>query len=98
MVGDSLGKDGGAAAAAGTRFLWARYGTYIPAAYRTAIQRACDRAFPHPTLDQKPAAQLTEAERQELKQWRSDHRWHPHQLRHTYATEARRAGLPIEEK
>jgi integrase len=70
---------------------------YDTAAYRAAIQRACDRAFPHPTLDEKPACQLTPAEQQELRQWRSDHRWHPHQLRHTYATEARRAGLPIED-
>jgi integrase len=70
---------------------------YDTAAYRAAIQRACDRAFPHPTLDEKPASKLTDAERQELQQWRSDHRWHPHQLRHTYATEARRAGLPIED-
>jgi site-specific recombinase XerC len=27
----------------------------------------------------------------ELKAWRKGHRWHPHQLRHTAATEIRRA-------
>lgn len=27
----------------------------------------------------------------ELKAWRLAHRWHPHQLRHTYATQIRHA-------
>ena len=45
--------------------------------YRRAIARACDRAWPAP-------ADLDDAAR---KQWRKDHRWHPHQLRHTRATE-----------
>jgi integrase len=75
--------------------------------YRQAIWRACDKAFPPPEHLQprqlpngrretlrKFWARLTEAERAELKDWRKAHRWHPHRLRHTKATEIRReAGL-----
>jgi integrase len=50
---------------------------YNVAAYRRAIARACDDAFPSP-------AGMTDAT--ELAAWRSSHRWHPHQLRHTAAT------------
>jgi integrase len=53
---------------------------YDIGAYRRAIARACDKAFP-------PSPDLTPAE---LAKWRSDHRWHPHQLRHTAATAIRR--------
>ena len=53
---------------------------YTTDTYRRAIQRACDRAFPPP----KPL------KGDELKQWRKQHRWSPHQLRHTAATEIRR--------
>ena len=35
-------------------------------------------------------ARLTEAEREELCTWREQHRWHPHQLRHTAGTLIRR--------
>ncbi len=35
-------------------------------------------------------ARLTPAEKAEIKEWRDAHRWHPHQLRHTKATEIRR--------
>ena len=35
-------------------------------------------------------ARLTDAERDELRQWREQHRWHPHQLRHTAGTLIRR--------
>jgi integrase len=56
--------------------------SYDVAAYRRAIARACDDAFPPPAnmIDPK-----------EIKQWRSDHRWHPHQLRHSAATQIRAA-------
>jgi integrase len=59
---------------------------YTVAAYRRAIHQGCDRAFPVPTkwIDE------------DAKQWRSDHRWGPHRLRHAYATEARRAGFSLE--
>ena len=55
-----------------------------------AIARACDRAFPHPTIRRKRGKPLTDAERSELRGWRKAHRWHPHRLRHTKATEIRR--------
>ncbi len=71
---------------------------YKVSAYRLAIWRGCDRASPPPpplaksdgeTLEQWKS-RLTTKQRQELRQWRSDHRWHPHQLRHNFATEVRR--------
>ena len=36
-------------------------------------------------------ARLTEQERNEVRRWRRMHRWHPNQLRHTFATEVRKA-------
>jgi integrase len=76
---------------------------YTPNAYRTAIQRACDRAFPPPEhlrpavlpsgrKETKKAfrARLTPEMRAELRTWREQHRWHPHQLRHTAGTLIRR--------
>ncbi len=53
---------------------------YTPASYRRAIERACERAFPLPKGVRGEAA----------KEWRREHRWHPHQLRHTAATLIRR--------
>ncbi len=35
-------------------------------------------------------ARLTDAELGELRTWREQHRWHPHQLRHTAGTLIRR--------
>jgi integrase len=62
--------------------------------YREVIARACDRAFPHPTLSGMPKRRLTEAQAAELKAWRKAHRWHPNQLRHSAATGIRdRFGL-----
>ena len=55
-------------------------GCYENGSYRTAIQRACDRAFP-------PPAGLTP---HEAKAWRKEHRWHPNQLRHNAATKLRK--------
>jgi site-specific recombinase XerC len=52
------------------------------AAYRRAIHRACDRAFPAPEEIKKDAAELTN--------WHTKHRWSPNQLRHSAATEVRR--------
>jgi len=68
------------------------------AAYRRAIARACDRAFPPPAAlakrQEETAAEwktrLTPEQKQELRRWRDRHRWHPHQLRHTAATRLRR--------
>lgn len=50
---------------------------YSVAAYRRAIQRACDRAFPVPSGADAAG-------------WLAEHRWHPNQLRHTAATTIRR--------
>ena len=55
---------------------------YDVAAYRRAIHRACDKAFPIPeeiAADAKAAAK-----------WQSEHRWSPNQLRHSAATAIRR--------
>ena len=49
--------------------------------YGQAIQRACDRAHPAPKG----------MEGEQLKAWRTEHRWSPNRLRHTFATEARAA-------
>jgi len=52
---------------------------YDVMAYRRAIHRACDRAFPPPEgLDEKAR-----------QKWKSDHRWGPNRLRHTAATKVR---------
>ena len=71
---------------------------YDVAAYRRAIARACDRAFPPPAPLAKREgetavewkARLTSAQKQELRRWRDQHRWYPHQLRHTAATRLRK--------
>jgi integrase len=63
---------------------------YTTASYRRAIQRACDKAFPHPILSVVKESQLTEAQQAELQTWRAGRRWSPNQLRHSAATEIRR--------
>jgi integrase len=71
---------------------------YDPQSYGTSIDRACDRAFPLPSLlaqrkDESHAKwweRLTPAEQAEVKVWRKAHRWHPNQLRHSYATKTRK--------
>lgn len=71
---------------------------YAVDAYRRAIHRACDTAFP-PTGDiaRSPGesmtawrGRLTDAQTTALDEWQSDHRWSPNQLRHSAATEIRR--------
>lgn len=52
---------------------------YDVAAYRRAIERACDRAFPAPKG-------MTGKEK---RQWQHEHRWTPHRLRHTAGTVVR---------
>jgi integrase len=83
---------------------------YTTRSYAHAIYRACDLAYPPPPhlgpqeketekgtrLETKEEwmDRLSPEEKEELKRWRSEHRWHPNQLRHTRATEIRRlAGL-----
>ncbi len=65
-------------------------GCYTANSYRTAIGRACDRAFPHPELSKVPTRRRTAEQRAELLAWRKAHRWNPHRLRHTQATVIRR--------
>ncbi len=73
----------------------ARYSTH---AYSVAVARACDMAFALPAdLAQRPKesrakwrSRLTPGERERVKKFRAEHRWHPNQLRHTFATEIRR--------
>ncbi len=64
---------------------------YDKRTYHTAIERACDRAFPHPVLSKIGPAELTDDQRAELKVWRKAHRWHPNRLRHSAATRIRKA-------
>jgi hypothetical protein len=62
--------------------------------YLGALVRACDQAFPHPSLSARRPSKLTDAEREEFVAWRRAHRWSPNQLRHSAATAVRaRFGL-----
>lgn len=63
---------------------------YAVDAYRRAISRACDKAFPHVELSTIRCNDLTPAQLKELKAWQSSKRWAPNQLRHAAATEVRR--------
>lgn len=71
---------------------------YTTDSYRIAIVRGCDRAFPPPEPLARLASEtnvqwrkrLTKKQKKELAAWRTAHRWHPHQLRHTYATRVRK--------
>lgn len=71
---------------------------YSTPAYHRAIQYACDVAFPPPpSIARRPDEtklewrdRLTPQQREELRAWRRDHRFHPHQLRHNAATNLRR--------
>ena len=74
---------------------------YTVNAYRIAIARACDRAFPHPETPERlegesvknfreRLATWRETNKEALKAWRKAHRWHPHQLRHSAATMIRK--------
>jgi integrase len=72
---------------------------YERQSYLTAIERACDRAFPLVgELARRPKesvakwwARLSSEQHDAVKAWRKSHRWHPNQLRHSYATKVRKA-------
>ena len=51
---------------------------YTVDAFRRAITRGCERAFPVP-------AELR-SDKAKAKAWSREHHWHPHQLRHSFAT------------
>ncbi|MEX2306034.1 MAG: site-specific integrase [Pirellulales bacterium] len=55
---------------------------YDVASYRRAIHRACDKAFAPPADIADDLAALAN--------WRSDHRWSPHRLRHSMGTQVRK--------
>jgi integrase len=71
---------------------------YDSGSYGQAIKKACAVAFPAPEplakRDGETIAQwrarLTDEQKAELKAWDRAHSWHPHQLRHSHATEVRR--------
>ena len=73
-------------------------GVYDVNSYGHAIDRACDKAFPPPTpLAQKEGetvakwwARLSLEQQTEVGAWQKAHRWHPNQLRHTFATRVRK--------
>lgn len=77
---------------------------YTPSSYRRAISYACDQAFPAPAPLCRRTDDLGKPESpkewqkrlkeenllDQLKKWQSEHRWHPHQLRHSAATYLRK--------
>ncbi|MCI0701613.1 MAG: tyrosine-type recombinase/integrase [Planctomycetia bacterium] len=76
---------------------------YDRGSYGLAIDRACDKAFPLPAelaprekdngkmeSHREWWERLNEKEQDEVKEWRRAHRWHPNQLRHTFATRVRK--------
>jgi len=71
---------------------------YDVCSYRRAIWRACDAAFPLPKELRKKRFETVEAWRERVggesaaaaERWRDEHRWNPHQLRHSAATRIRK--------
>ena len=67
------------------------FGTfYTRLSYAQAIDRGCDKAFPHPTLAGLRAADLDAQQRAEVVAWKKSHRWSPNRLRHSVATKIRK--------
>ncbi len=63
---------------------------YVTASYRRAIQRACDKAFPHPSFAKVAPGELLDVQKTEIRDWQVAHLWSPNQLRHSAATDIRR--------
>lgn len=67
---------------------------YTVASYGSAVRKGCEKAFDMPRELRNVSMKLPAAEREDLKAkaraWRERHAWHPHQIRHTAATEIRR--------
>ncbi|AMV25118.1 site-specific tyrosine recombinase XerC [Gemmata sp. SH-PL17] len=71
---------------------------YDVCSYGHAVAKACERAFPPPApLARRDGetiaawrARLTVDQRAELKLWQKEHRFHPNQIRHSYATRVRK--------
>jgi integrase len=70
---------------------------YSAHAVGVAVRRACALAFPPVgELAQRKgesrkawSERLTDAQREQLAEWEAAHRWHPNQLRHSFATKVR---------
>lgn len=67
---------------------------YTVTAYEHAVARVCERALPPPApLAGEPRARwrarLSAAEWDAVQRWHREHRWHPNQLRHAFATRVR---------
>lgn len=70
---------------------------YSAHAVGVAVRRACALAFPPAgELAQRKgesrkewSERLTDAQREQLAEWDAAHRWHPNQLRHSFATKVR---------
>jgi integrase len=71
---------------------------YTQDSYRRAIDRGCEKAFPLPEPLARKEGETVERWEQRLGPvgklkiiaWRKAHHWHPHQLRHNYATYVRK--------
>ncbi len=71
---------------------------YTPSTISHTVAFACDKAFPTPAplskrKDETTAewkARLTDDEKAKLAEWQRQHRWHPYQLRHSFATRVRK--------
>lgn len=67
---------------------------YTACSYSAAVRKACEKAFNMPRELRNVSTKLPADEREKLcahaRAWREEHCWHPHQLRHTAATEIRR--------
>jgi hypothetical protein len=78
---------------------WKPSATYTTASYQRAVIRACEWAFPLPShLARQRREKVTawkerigEAGVAEAAAWRARYRWHPNQLRHSFATAVRKA-------
>jgi site-specific recombinase XerC len=73
-------------------------GKYTPGAISHAVAITCDKAFPAPApLGQRKnesaaewKARLNDDQKAQLAEWQKEHRWHPYQLRHAFATRVRK--------
>jgi len=65
---------------------------YTPAAYRRAIERACEFAFNMPDeLKRRPSDTMEQKKEKSAKRsaWYKLYRWHPHRIRHAVGTKIR---------
>ena len=67
---------------------------YTSSTYRNSIGRACLKVHPYPDKIKCPVYKLPPEEKPDQQRLQKEHRehcrWHPHQLRHNYATMIRK--------